>query len=180
MKVRSVNMGLPRRVEWKGRTVLTGIFKEPVEGRVAVRQHNLQGDRQADLKVHGGPKKAVYAYPAEYYAFWREQFPDMDLPWGMFGENLTVEGLLDDTVRIGDRFQVGSAQLVVTQPRLPCHKLALKFGREDMLKRFLESGFTGFYFSVLTEGEVGAGDPIVLLDRDEDRPTVAEVAGRYR
>src|SRR5712692_2144068 len=180
LQVLSVNVGLPKEVVWKGRTVVTGIFKEPVAGRVAIRRLNLEGDRQADLTVHGGPEKAVYAYPSEYYAFWREQFPEMELPWGMFGENLTIQGLLDESVHIGDRFQVGSADLVVTQPRLPCYKLGLKFGRDDILKRFLQSGLTGFYFAVLKEGEVAAGDPIRLLHRDEHQVKVADITRLYR
>lgn len=179
MRVISVNVGQPREVDWKGQKVVTGIFKEPVAGRIAVRRHNLAGDRQADLTVHGGPDKAVYAYPAEHYPFWREQFPEMELPWGMFGENLTVTGLLEDVVHIGDRFQVGTAQLVVTQPRLPCYKLGLKFGRDDMLKRFLQSGLTGFYFSVFKEGDVAAGDPINLLDRDEHQVKVSDITRLY-
>jgi MOSC domain-containing protein YiiM len=180
LQVVSVNVGEPRAVVWKGRTVVTGIFKEPVAGRVAIRRLNLDGDRQADLTVHGGPEKAVYAYPAEYYAFWREQLPEMELPWGMFGENLTIEGLLDESVHIGDRFQVGGADLVVTQPRLPCYKLVLKFGRDDILKRFLQSRLTGFYCAVLKEGEVAAGDPIRLLHRDEDQVKVADITRLYR
>jgi MOSC domain-containing protein YiiM len=179
MQVISVNVGQPREVVWKGQTVLTGIFKEPVESRLAVRRLNLEGDRQADLTVHGGPEKAVYAYPSEYYDFWRNQFPEMDLPWGMFGENLTITGLLDETVHIGDRFQVGSAHVMVTQPRLPCYKLGLKFGREDMLKRFLRSKLTGFYFSVLKEGEVAANDPIKLLHRDEHQVKVTDITRLY-
>jgi MOSC domain-containing protein YiiM len=179
-QVISVNVGLPRAVAWKGRTVVTGIFKEPVVGRIAVKRLNLEGDRQADLTVHGGLEKAVYAYPAEYYPFWREQFPEMELPWGMFGENLTIEGLLDTTVHIGDHFQVGSAHLMVTQPRLPCYKLGLKFGRDDILKRFLQSELTGFYFAVLKEGEVAAGDPIRLLHRDEHQVQVTDITRLYR
>ena len=180
MQAVSVNVGLPKEVAWKGRTVMTGIFKEPVEGRVAVGRLNIEGDRQADLTVHGGPEMAIYAYPAEYYHFWREQFPEMDLPWGMFGENLTVEGLLDETVHIGDHFRVGSAHVVVTQPRVPCYKLGLKFGRDDILKRFLQSGPTGFYFAVLKEGEVAAGDRITLLQRDEHQVKVADITRLYR
>lgn len=179
MRVISVNVGQPREVDWKGQKVVTGIFKEPVAGRIAVRRHNLAGDRQADLTVHGGPDKAVYAYPAEHYPFWREQFPEMELPWAMFGENLTVSGVLEDVVHIGDRFQVGTAQLVVTQPRLPCYKLGLKFGRDDMLRRFLQSGLTGFYFSVFKEGDVAAGDPIRLLDRDEHQVKVSDITRLY-
>lgn len=180
LQVLSVNVGQPRAVVWKGRMVVTGIFKEPVAGRIAVRQLNLEGDRQADLTVHGGPGKAIYAYPAEYYPFWREQFPEMEIPWGMFGENLTVEGLLDETVHIGDHFQVGTAHVVVTQPRLPCYKLGLKFGRDDILKRFLQSKLTGFYFAVLKEGEVAAGEPIKLLHRDEHKVKVADITRLYR
>ena len=180
MQVISVNVGQPREVVWKGRTVVTGIFKEAVTGRVAVRRLNLEGDRQADLTVHGGPDKAIYAYPAEYYPFWKEQFPEMELPWGMFGENLTVSGLQEEIVHIGDRFQVGTAHLMVTQPRLPCYKLGLKFGRDDILKRFLQSRLTGFYFAVLKEGEVAAGDPISLLHRDEHQVKVADITRLYR
>jgi len=179
MKVVSVNVGVPREVLWKGRLVSTGIFKEPVTGRVAVRRLNLDGDRQADLTVHGGPDKAVYVYPSEYYQFWREQFPELALPWGMFGENLTVLGMVDTDVCIGDRFRVGSALLEVKQPRLPCYKLALKFQRDDILKRFLKSEFTGFYFAVLEEGEVAAGDAITLVRRDESGVAVADITRLY-
>jgi MOSC domain-containing protein YiiM len=171
----SVNVGLPREVVWKGRTVVTGIFKEAVAGRVAIRRLNLEGDRQADLTVHGGPEKAVYVYPGEYYHFWREQFPEMKLPWGMFGENLTLEGLRDDTVHIGDQFRIGSTLVVVTQPRMPCYKLGLKFGRNDILKRFLASGRTGFYLAVVEEGDVSAGDLITLVKRDKYAVSVAEI-----
>jgi MOSC domain-containing protein YiiM len=179
MSVVSVNVGLPREVIWRGETISTGIFKQPVQGRVAVRRLNLDGDRQADLTVHGGPDKAIYAYPAEYYHFWREEFPDIELPWAMFGENVTVEGLLDDTVHIGDRFRMGSAGVMVTQPRVPCYKLGIKFGRDDIIKRFLASGFTGFYFSVLEEGEVAAGDAITLIERDEHRVKVSDITRLY-
>jgi MOSC domain-containing protein YiiM len=179
MSVVSVNVGLPRKVIWKGKTISTGIFKQPVQGRVAVRRLNLDGDRQANLTVHGGPDKAIYAYPAEYYHFWREEFPDKELPWAMFGENVTVEGLLDDTVHIGDRFRMGSAEVMVTQPRVPCYKLGIKFGRDDIIKRFLASGFTGFYFAVLEEGEVAAGDAITLIERDEHRVKVSDITRLY-
>ncbi len=179
LSVISVNVGLPRAVEWKGATVSTGIFKEPAAGRVAVRRLNLDGDRQADLSVHGGPDKAVYAYPAEHYAYWRAELPALAWPWARFGENLTTAGLLDGEVRIGDRFRVGSAELVVTQPRLPCHKLGVRFGRADMVKRFLASGRTGFYLAVLREGEVAAGDPIEPRGRDPRGVTVADIVRLY-
>jgi MOSC domain-containing protein YiiM len=174
-RVESVNVGQPRDVFWKGRTVRTGIFKEPVAGSVALRRLNLEGDQQADLKIHGGPDMAVYLYPAGYYAFWREQFPQMEMPWGMFGENLTVWGLRDDSVYIGDRLQVGTAQLIVRSPRMPCFKLGLRFGRDDVLKTLLQSGFTGFYCAVLKEGEMAAGDPIKVLHRDEHEVTVLDI-----
>jgi MOSC domain-containing protein YiiM len=173
--VESVNVGEPREVFWKWRAVRTGIFKEPVAGSVALRRLNLEGDQQADLKVHGGPDMAVYLYPAEYYAFWREEYPAMQLPWGMFGENLTIWGLRDDSVYIGDRLQVGTAQLVVRSPRMPCYKLGLRFSRDDVLKRLLQSGFTGFYCAVLQEGAVASGDPIRVLHRDEHEVTVLDI-----
>jgi MOSC domain-containing protein YiiM len=174
-RVESVNVGQPRDVFWKGRTVRTGIFKEPVAGSVALRRLNLEGDQQADLKVHGGPDMAVYLYPAGYYAFWREQFPQMEMPWGMFGENLTVWGLRDDSVYIGDRLQVGTAQLIVRSPRMPCFKLGLRFGRDDVLKILLQNGFTGFYCAVLQEGAVAAGDPITVLHCNEHVVTVLDI-----
>ena len=179
MRLVSVNIGHPREVIYKGKTVTTGIFKEPVEGRIRLRTLNLDGDRQADLSVHGGLSKAAYAYPIEYYEYWREQLPGVDLPWGMFGENFTTEGLREDSVNIGDRFRIGSAEVMVTEPRLPCYKLAAKFGRDDIIKRFLHSGRTGFYFAVMQEGEVGTGDGIELVSRDEHSVTVADITRLY-
>jgi MOSC domain-containing protein YiiM len=179
MQVISVNVGLPREVFWKGKTVTTGIFKEPVEGRVMMRSLNLDGDRQADLSVHGGKDKAVYAYPFEHYDYWRCKLPDMDLPWGMFGENLTTVGLLEDEINIGDRFQIGSAKVMVTQPRMPCYKLLIKFGRADMVKQFLDSRLTGFYFSVLQEGKVENGDSFELISRDSNNVTIADITRLY-
>ena len=179
MKLVSVNVGLPREVTWKRKSVTTGIFKEPVAGRVMMRTLNLDGDRQADLSVHGGPSKAVYVYPVEHYDYWRRELPDMKLPWGVFGENLTTEGLLEDTVNIGDRFRIGSAEVMVTEPRMPCYKLGIKFGRDDIIKRFLASGRSGFYFAVLQEGEVGADDTIELLNRDEHNVTVGDIVRLY-
>jgi len=180
MKLLSVNVGLPREVEWKGKIVRTSIFKAPVPGRVRVAKLNLEGDQQSDLSVHGGVDKAVYAYPSEHYPFWRQQLPGMDLPWGAFGENLTTEGLLEETLNIGDRFRVGSAEFVVTQPRMPCFKLGIRFGRPDMVKQFLQSGRAGFYFAVLKEGEITVGDSIELLKRDDHGVTVADVVNLYR
>src|SRR4029079_19518830 len=173
MKIISLNVGRPRLVMRNDEPVSTGIYKEPVDGRVMLRTLNLDGDRQADLTVHGGADKAVYAYPSEHYGHWRGELPEMELPWGMFGENFTVEGLDESSVNIGDRFRVGEAEVTVTQPRMPCYKLGIKFGRADIIKRFLASGLTGFYFSVRCEGEVGAGDEIELIGRDENNVTVA-------
>lgn len=157
----------------------TAIFKEPVNHAVQLRRLNLDGDRQADLTVHGGPDKAVYAYPSEHYEFWRRELPDTELPWGMFGENFTTEGLQEGTTCIGDRFRIGAAQVTVTQPRLPCYKLGIKFARNDILKRFLASERTGFYFSVLREGEVRVGDTVELLGRDPNHVSVTEVVRLY-
>jgi MOSC domain-containing protein YiiM len=179
MKLVSVNVGLPQTITWKGQQVTTGIFKVPVNGRVQLRRLNLDGDRQADLTVHGGPDKAVYAYPSEHYGYWRGEFPDTELPWGMFGENLTVAGLTEEAVHIGDSFRVGSAVLMVTQPRVPCYKLVAKFGREDIIERFLVSGRSGFYFKVLQEGEVGVGDAIESVGRDPHALTVVDTVRLY-
>lgn len=179
MRVISLNVGLPREVLWKGRSVTTGIFKNPVQGRVLMRTLNLDGDRQADLTVHGGKDKAVYAYPSEHYVFWKQELPGQELPLGMFGENLTTEGLREDTLNIGDQFRIGSAKVVVTQPRMPCYKLGIKFGRDDILRRFLHSGRSGFYFAVLKEGEVEAGDEIELISRDANNVTVSDITRLY-
>lgn len=179
MKIISLNVSQPRLVEWNGQIVSTGIYKEPVAGHVMLRTLNFDADRQADLTVHGGPTKAVYVYPSEHYHYWREELPGMELPWGMFGENLTTEGLNETTVNIGDRFRLGSAEVMVTEPRMPCYKLGIKFGRSDIIKRFLMSGRTGFYFSVQREGEVAAGDEIQSIGRDQNRVTVADIAGLY-
>jgi MOSC domain-containing protein YiiM len=164
---------------WGGATVSTGIFKKPVTGRVMLRRLNLDGDRQSDLSVHGGPDKAVYAYPSEHYEYWRKELPEMELPWAMFGENLTTEGLSEETLNIGDRFRIGAAELTVTQPRMPCHKLAIKFQRADILKRFLASGRTGFYFSVQSEGEIGAGDSLELIERSTHNIKVSDITRLY-
>jgi MOSC domain-containing protein YiiM len=179
MKLLSISVGPPRDVEWRGKTVRTSIFKSPVPGRVRVRRLNLEGDQQSDLTVHGGAEKAVYAYPSEHYAFWREELPGVDLPWGTFGENFTTEGLLEGSVRIGDRLRVGPAEFVVTQPRMPCFKLGIRFGRPDMVKRFHDSRRNGFYLAVLQEGEVTAGDSFELIARDEHGVTVADVVALY-
>jgi MOSC domain-containing protein YiiM len=179
MKLISVNVGLPREVVWHGRNVTTGIFKQPVQGRVALRKLNLDGDRQADLSVHGGYHKAVYCYPISHYAYWRRTLPGRELPLGMFGENFTTEGSLEGSVHIGDQFSVGSAEVVVTQPRLPCYKLGVRFQADDMVKQFLASGRTGFYLAVTREGEVGAGDEITVIARDPNAVPVSEITRLY-
>jgi MOSC domain-containing protein YiiM len=179
MKLLSINVGLPREIGWRGKTVLTSIFKTPVSGQIRVMRLNLDGDQQSDPSVHGGIDKAVYAYPSEHYAFWQEQFPEMELPWGAFGENFTTEGLLEDTLHIGDRLRVGSAEFLVTQPRMPCFKLGIRFGRADMVKHFQNSRRSGFYFSVLQEGAVTSGDSIEVIARDDHSITVADAVSLY-
>jgi MOSC domain-containing protein YiiM len=179
MKLVSVNTGLPREVTWHGRRVNTGIFKQPVQGRVALRKLNLDGDRQADLSVHGGEHKAVYCYPLAHYDYWTRELPGRELPMGIFGENLTTDGFLEGSVHLGDRFAVGSAEVVVTQPRLPCYKLGVRFESDDMVKRFLASGRTGFYFAVAREGEVGAGDEMTAIAQDPNSVPVSEITRLY-
>ena len=179
MKIISINVGRPRLVMRNDEPVSTGIFKDPVVGRVMLRTLNLDGDRQADLTVHGGPQKAVYVYPSEHYAFWKRELPDMDLPWGMFGENFTTEGMFETEINIGDRFRIGSAEVMVTQPRMPCYKLGIRFGRTDIIKRFLASERTGFYLSVLKEGEVGVDDAFELFDKNASGVRVVDVTRLY-
>jgi MOSC domain-containing protein YiiM len=179
MKIKSLNVGMPRDVMWHGRAVTTGIYKSPVNGRVALRTLNLDGDGQADLSVHGGEYKAVYCYPLEHYDYWKKELPSRDLPMGMFGENFTSDEMLEDSVHLGDRFSVGSAEVVVTQPRLPCYKLGVRFQSDDMVRRFLVSGRTGFYLAVTREGEVAAGDEIKVISREGNAVPVPEITRLY-
>ena len=179
MKLLSVNCGLPREVDWHGSSVTTSIYKDPVKGRVTLRRLNLDGDRQSDLTVHGGEHKAVYCYPIEHYQYWKAEMAERALPMGAFGENFTIEGFNEDSVYIGDRFSIGSAEVVVSQPRLPCYKLGIRFGSDDMVKRFLASRRTGFYLAVEREGEVGAGDEITQLSRDPESIPVSTITRLY-
>ena len=179
MRLVSVNCGLPREVEWHGRTVTTGIYKQPVKGRVTLRRLNLEGDRQADLTVNGGEAKAVYCYPLAHYDYWRAELPGHPLPMGVFGENFTTDGLLENTVFVGDKLSIGSAEVVVTQPRLPCYKLGIRFESDEMVKRFLVSARTGFYVAVKREGSVAGEDQITLVDGDRDSVPVSEITRLY-
>lgn len=179
MRLVSLNTGLPREVTWHGRKVLTGIFKQPMDGHVTLRQLNLDGDRQADLTVHGGQYKAVYCYPTEHYEYWKSELPGRELPLGIFGENFTTAGLLEDSVHLGDTFSVGSAEVIVTQPRLPCYKLGIRFEMDDMVRRFLAARRTGFYLAVVREGDVRAGDEMRLLVRSPLAVPVSEITRLY-
>lgn len=179
MEILSLSVGQPHAVAWKGGVVRTAIFKSPANRIVRIRKLNLDGDRQADLTVHGGADKAVYAYPSEHYEYWRKQLPETQLSWSNFGENLTTTGLLEENIFIGDRVRVGSAVLSLTQPRLPCYKLAVRFNRDDMIKRFLVSRRLGFYFSVAEEGEAGAGSRIEILSRDPEQVSVLDILDLY-
>ena len=180
MRVLTVNVGLPQIVEvQREQYVTTAIFKRPVAGRVRVDQLNLDGDAQADLAVHGGWSKAVYVYPDEHYEFWRSELPEMELGNSQFGENLTTEGLLETEVCIGDKLRIGTAEFVVTEPRMPCYKLGIKFGRSDILRRFLKSRRSGFYLAVLKTGELGAGDEIEIISRDENKVSVTDIVRLY-
>lgn len=179
MRIVAVSVGGPREIAWEDRIVETSIFKAPINGRLRVRWLNIEGDQQSDLTVHGGFDKAVYCYPAEHYAYWRDQLPGVELPWGSFGENLTTEGLLEEEVFIGDEYRIGTAEFSVTQPRMPCYKLGIRFGRADMVKLFHQSGRNGFYLRVTKEGEIGGGDAIELTSQDERGLTVANVVRLY-
>jgi MOSC domain-containing protein YiiM len=185
MQVLSVNVGLPRIVEYNGEPLATGIFKEPVEGTVRVGHLNLEGDGQADLRVHGGTKKAVYVYPSEHYEFWRAELPALDLSYGVFGENLTTEGIRESDVRAGDRLTIGTSEFAVTIPRYPCFKLGIRFahieaasrnvwmGSSDIIRRFVRAGRSGFYLEVIRPGELKADDPIEMI-RSGSGKTIAE------
>jgi MOSC domain-containing protein YiiM len=175
MKIVSLNTGLPRDIEVNGQTVRTSIWKTPRDGRLRVTTLNIDGDRQSDLTVHGGRSKAVYCYPSEHYAFWRGELPDADLPWGAFGENLTLEGLLETEVCIGDRFRVGTAEFQVTQPRQPCFKLEIRHRRHDLIKRFVAASRPGFYVAVTREGEIGAGDAVQYLEHASSSMSVRDI-----
>jgi MOSC domain-containing protein YiiM len=175
MRLVSLNTGGPREVEFNGGTVWTSIWKTPRDGRVRVATSNVEGDEQSDLSVHGGTYKAVYCYPSEHYAYWREQLPGMDLPWGVFGENLTTEGLLETGVCIGDRIQMGTAEFQVTQPRQPCFKLGIRFGRAGMVKRFVAAGRPGFYVRVLREGDIARGDAITIVERAANSMSISDI-----
>lgn len=172
MKIVSLNVGMPQKFEWQGKEIFSGILKKPVTTPLQLSSLNFEGDKQADLKVHGGRDKAVYGYPAEHYDFWRDELKLTDLEWGAFGENLTLRGLLETEVQIGDRYRMGTAEIVVSQPRMPCTKLEMRLKRPGFCKRFLETRMSGFYFSVAREGIVSVGDEIKLLERSENGVTV--------
>jgi len=179
MKLISVNVGLPREIAVDGKIVRTSIWKSPIQGRVHVSTLNLDGDQQSDLSVHGGVDKAVYLYPSEHYSYWRNQLPDAELPWGAFGENFTSQDILENQIRIGDRIRIGSADFMVTQPRMPCFKLGIRFNRRDMVKRFFESQRTGLYLSVIREGEVKNGDAIEFIEKQETGLTITDIMNLY-
>jgi MOSC domain-containing protein YiiM len=179
MKLISVNVGLPREIEVNGKIVRTSIWKDPVHGRIRISSLNLDGDQQSDLTVHGGIDKAAYLYPSEHYAYWRAELPGMALPWGVLGENFSAEGILEDQIRIGDRLRIGSAELIVTQPRLPCYKLGIRFNRPEIVKLFLRSKRTGLYLRVLREGDVGEGDEISFIEKQETGITITDIVSLY-
>jgi MOSC domain-containing protein YiiM len=179
MKIVSLSVGLPRTVRYRDLEVTTSIFKTPVQGPLLLRRLNLDGDYQSDLENHGGRNKAVYAYPSKHYEFWRRELPGMDVQWSMFGENLTTEGLTEENACIGDQFRIDEAVVKVTQPRIPCYKLSVRFGRDDIVKRFLASGCSGIYFSVVEEGLVNTGDTIERIHQDANGISVAEINRAY-
>src|ERR1700733_3510354 len=173
MKIVSLNVGMPQEVLWHGQPVTTGIFKSPTSERIRLRTLNLDGDRQADLTVHGGEHKAVYCYPVEHYTYWQKKLPGRDLPLGVFGENFTTKGMLEQDVHLGDRFAINDAEGVVTQPRLPCYKLGVRFQADDMVKKFLASRRIGFYVAVTREGSVAAGDEMIPVVQNASAISIA-------
>jgi len=175
MKVLSVNVSKPQVVEIDGKMVSTGIFKRPVDGSIMLRELDFDGDEQADLRAHGGPHRAAYVYPSEHYGYWQTELGRDDFTFGLFGENLTLEGLTEDNAHIGDEFKIGAATVVVTQPRVPCFKLAHVIGLPEFPKQFLGSGRTGFYLRVVEEGAVSAGDTVELMSSDPEAMSVREV-----
>ena len=176
MKLLSVNVSEPRSVVHNGQVIQTSIFKEPVSGRVMMREMNIDGDAQADLRNHGGVHKAVYAYPIENYEFWKMELKRDDFTYGQFGENLTVERMTEDNAHIGDMFRIGEAVVQVTQPRNPCYKLGIKMGSAEFVRTFLQSCRLGIYMRVLEEGEIGVGDAIERIKEDPERMTISEIA----
>ncbi len=175
MRVIAVNVGTLRPILWRGKQLKTGIFKHSIGRRVTVRLHGLDGDQQGDLKLHGGIDKAVYVYPKEHYEYWQHKFPNLTFTWGMFGENLTIEGALEDTMYIGSKWRIGSTQFEIVQPREPCFKLGIKFGNPTVVKQFLSSGRSGWYLKVITEGEIGTGDQIVPISQNAQHVTVTDL-----
>ena len=175
MKVISVNVGLPTEVKFGEEIVTTSIFKNPVKHRVKLNKLNLDGDKQSDLTVHGGIDKAVYAYPSEHYEFWKKEIVDYIYSWGNFGENLTTVGLFEDKVNVGDQFQIGTTKLIATQPRMPCYKLGVRFGRMDIIRRFMTSERSGIYFKVAQEGEIGEDDKIELVKSEKNNVTIHDI-----
>jgi MOSC domain-containing protein YiiM len=178
MKVISTNIARPREVVWDGTPVITGIYKEPVK-MISIKKHFVEGDTVADLRVHGGQHKAVYGYPSEHYAYWRDEYPEMEMPWGTFGENITTEGLLEIDIFIGSVYRIGGAVLEVTEPRMPCYKLAARFGRNDIIRRFMKSRKSGFYFTVLEEGVVKPGDGMTLEKEGTSGSTIVDVVNSH-
>jgi MOSC domain-containing protein YiiM len=179
MEIVSVNVGMPRIIKRDDDEILTGILKSRVQGPVVVRTLNIDGDQQADLKVHGGVYKAVYAYPAEHYPFWGSIYPEFELPWGMFGENLTTVGVNESFMCIGDQVRIGTAILKVTQPRVPCFKIAARFDDDEIIDTFFASGRSSVYFSVVQEGQLQAGDNIEFVYRDPAQFSISEALKLY-
>jgi MOSC domain-containing protein YiiM len=180
MQVLHVNRAEPQTVVINGKDVLTGIYKEPVEGAIPVHKLGMEGDGQADLTVHGGPFQALYAYPVEHYAYWENELGAEPFPPGTFGENLTLEGLLETSVYIGDVYRIGTLVVQVTSPRIPCFKFGNKVNKPDILKPFLQSGRSGFYLRVVEEGSVAAGTPVEILSQDPRHITVRDLLGMFR
>lgn len=179
MNVISVNVGLPTLLHFNGRTRTSAIVKKPVYGKIEFKNGNLIGDKQADLRVHGGKYKAIYLYPSEHYEYWEDQMPDEKFEWGAFGENITSFGLMENDICIGDKVLIGTIETIVSQPRFPCENLNFKFQREDMVKKFADSRKHGFYVQVTKQGFVSKNDKIEIIQKHSGKITIQEFVENY-
>ena len=179
MKIISTNIGLPQTITWKEKTVQTGIFKKPVNKPIFLSKLGVDEDAVMNKKVHGGIDKSCYLYPTDHYAFWKQKYPDLDWNWGIFGENLSVAGLAENKMHIGDVLEIGESIVKITQPRIPCYKLGVRFGHQEIIKQFLEASRSGIYVKVLKEGFVQAGDQVYLLERQSNNLTVSQIFDQF-
>lgn len=175
LKVVSLNVGKVKEVTYDGKTIRTGIYKKPIQEPLEAKGINIEGDDQGNRKTHGGIDRAIYSYPMEHYSYWKKQYPTKELPFGMFGENLTTEGLLEKDVKVGDIFKIGTTKIMALQPRMPCYRLGYKFDDEKIIDKFLETDYCGIFYRIIKEGKLQVGDEINLIKSDPDSMTIVEI-----